>query len=64
MHKFNLEIEIPDKDYCRGCPVKRTFLMCEMGYGLPNLINDKGIIRQPRPNICKQNDKEKTNNVV
>ena len=62
MYKFNLEIEIPDKDYCNGCKL-RIHANCNNGYYLPNRIEIKGMRMQPRPDICKANDKGASNDI-
>lgn len=62
MHKFPIEIEIPDKDYCNGCKAlqsyelneKFTDFACGNGYFRAEL---KAVPRMTRPDICKQNDK-------
>lgn len=67
MHKFNLEIEIPHKDYCNGCPLlsERGIMPEEANcVKYPDNVTYEPIEIYPykyiRPEICKQNDKEKT----
>ena len=63
MHKFKIEIDIEDKNYCNGCPVLQgKWCMFHMVYlHLKNVrtsdVSDyDGLIR---PTICKELDKEK-----
>ena len=62
MHKFNLEIEIPDKDYCHKCKFLEVGGWCRVyAMHVDNFIDSEtGLTGFSRPEICKQNDKEKT----
>jgi len=63
MHKFNLEIELENKDCCNGCSClsfdSYEVNFCGHGYDLPQEGNWSEKLHetiQPRPDICKQND--------
>ena len=62
MHKFKIEIQLENKDYCNGCP-----LLMEIGI-MPeeaDCLIYNGVTHEPisvypykyiRPEICKQNE--------
>ena len=62
MHKFKIPIEIPDKDYCNGCPFVIIDPRVEANHYLEPtcyLYNFKQLTdNYVRLDICKQNDKE------
>lgn len=65
-HKFKIEIELENKDYCNGCPclrMRRFSGVCpKFGYVSNSNQSDnmpKQHYKYYRPDICKQNDKEK-----
>lgn len=62
MHKFNLEIELENKDYCNGCPClgEENDYCGNFGIDVPMIYKAENFGKHPRPEICKQNDKEKT----
>lgn len=64
--KFNIEIELENKNYCNGCKLlveKQDLTPFSKNYYCPFYYNYENRDRKNkkiiRPNICKQNDKEK-----
>jgi len=62
--KINIEIELENGDYCNGCPCLLVFqhsgkVFCS-NYS-EEFVNVKTLENVIRPDICKEQNKEKTN---
>lgn len=58
-HKFKIEIELENKDYCNGCPCLRYGNDCSIHKIIVKQIlngNDPNFGAFIRPEICKQNE--------